>query len=84
LHKLIEPDGNYAGGWVVMEQPWVKGDVLLHGGSNGTWYALVVVARQLDRAFVVATNSCSFDSTPGICNDVLKKLVGLDLNAAGE
>ncbi|RLC55570.1 MAG: hypothetical protein DRH89_07450, partial [Candidatus Cloacimonadota bacterium] len=37
LNKLIEPVGFYAAGWVVLkeaEQPWAKGIVLVHGGSN--------------------------------------------------
>ena len=49
LNKLIEPNGVYAGGWVVFqetEQPWAKGIVLVHGGSNEIWYASVMVAPQ--------------------------------------
>ncbi len=84
LNKLITPVGLYAGGWVVMEQPWTKGIVLTHNGSNGIWFALVVVAPQLNRTFLVATNSCSFSSTPDICNEILKKLVRMELNMANE
>ena len=84
LNKLIEPDGNYAAGWAVIEQPWTKGIVLTHNGSNGIWFVLVVVAPQLNRTFVVATNSCSFSSTPDICNEILKKLVRMELNMANE
>ncbi len=84
LNKLIEPDGNYAAGWAVIEQPWTKGVVHTHNGSNGVWYAMVVVAPQLNRTFVVATNSCNFDSTPDICNNILKKLVRMELNLNNE
>jgi len=80
LNKLIEPDGNYAGGWGIIEQPWTKGVVLVHNGSNGVWYAEVVVAPKLDRAFIVATNSCDFGSTPAICNKIIKKLIRMELN----
>jgi CubicO group peptidase (beta-lactamase class C family) len=84
LNKLITPVGNYAGGWGVLEQPWTKGIVLVHNGSNGTWYTSVVVAPQLNRTFVVATNSCSFGSTPDICNEIMKKLVRIELNMADD
>lgn len=84
LNKLIEPDGDYAAGWAVIEQPWTKGVVHTHNGSNGAWYAMVVVAPQLNRTFIVVTNSCNFDSTPDICNEILKKLVRMELNRTNE
>jgi CubicO group peptidase (beta-lactamase class C family) len=84
LNKLIEPDGDYAAGWAVIEQPWTKGVVHTHNGSNGVWYAMVVVAPQLNRTFIVVTNSCNFNSTPGICNEILKKLVRMELNRTNE
>lgn len=80
LNKLITPIGFYAGGWCVIEQPWTKGVVLTHNGSNGVWYAEVVVAPKLDRAFIVATNSCDFGSTEGACNEMISKLVRMDLD----
>ena len=79
LDKLIEPVGSYASGWLVEERAWAKGITLIHDGSNEIWYALVIVSPKVDRAFVVATNSCDFGSTPGICNEILKKLVRMDL-----
>lgn len=80
LDKLIEPHGDYAGGWGILEQPWVDGDVLFHGGSNGIWFALVVVAPTLDRAFVAATNSCDFGATHDLCNEMIKELIKMELN----
>ena len=80
LDKLIEPVGFYASGWVVAEYAWSEGITLNHNGSNEIWYALVVVAPTLDRAFVVATNSCDFDSTPTTCNEMMKKLIRMELN----
>lgn len=81
LDKLIEPPaGFYAGGWGVAEYAWAKGITLNHNGSNEIWYASVLVAPKLDRAFVVATNSCSFDSTPGICTEITNKLIRMELN----
>ena len=80
LNKLIEPIGLYAAGWAVIEQPWTKGVVLTHNGSNGIWYAEVVIAPRMDRAFIVATNSCDFGSTVGVCNEMIRKLVKMDID----
>jgi len=79
LNKLISPTGFYAGGWGVVKQKWSGGPVLTHNGSNGIWYASVTVAPELNRIYIVVTNSCDFGSTPGICNEILKKLVRMDL-----
>jgi len=83
LNKLIEPVGAYAGGWVVFqetEQPWAKGIVLVHGGSNEIWYAAVMVAPNLDRAYVVVTNSCDFGVTDRICVEMTNKIAKMDQN----
>ncbi|MFO7720348.1 MAG: serine hydrolase domain-containing protein [Gillisia sp.] len=82
LDKLIEPpDGFYAGGWGVAEHAWAKGITLSHNGSNEIWYASVLVTPKSDRAFVVATNSCDFGSTPAICTEVMNKLLRMELLA---
>lgn len=83
LDKLIEPTGFYAAGWGVAtetDQPWGKGIVLVHSGSNAVWYCSVTVAPSLNRAYLVATNSRDFGVTADLCNEVLRKLVRMDLN----
>jgi len=80
LDKLIEPVGYYAGGWVVQENEWAKGITLVHGGSNEIWYTAVLVTPKLDRAIIVATNSCSFDSTSNICIEMTYELIRMELN----
>jgi len=83
LNKLITPIGLYAGGWAVLkeeDQPWAKGKVLVHSGSNGIWFTSVMVAPKLNRAYIVATNSREFGSTEGVCMEMLSKLVKMDLN----
>lgn len=80
LDKLIEPVGFYASGWLVAEYAWAKGITLNHNGSNEIWYAAVLVTPKFDRAFVVATNSCSFSSTPGICTEIMNKMIRLELD----
>ena len=82
LDKLIEPVDYYASGWFVTEYEWAKGTTLIHGGTNRIWYTLLVITPKLDRAFVVATNSCSLDSTPGICSEVINKLISMELKTS--
>jgi len=82
LDKLIEPVGGhfYAGGWGVAEHEWAKGITFNHAGSNEIWYATVLVTPNLDRAFVVATNSCDFGSTPDVCLDIAIMMIRMELN----
>ncbi|NJO03370.1 MAG: serine hydrolase [Bacteroidia bacterium] len=75
--KLAEPSANYAGGWGVVERGWAKGITLSHSGSNTTWYVTVWVAPQLNRAFIVATNSCD-DHSGKVCDEMIGKLVEVD------
>lgn len=86
LNKLIEPVGShyYAGGWGVAEKDWAKGTMLSHSGSNGIWYTSVVVTPQVDRAFVVSTNSRDFGITEDLCVEVMNKLLIMELNVANE
>lgn len=82
LNKLIEPVSGhyYAGGWGVAEHAWAKGITLNHAGSNEIWYASVLVTPKLDRAFVVATNSCDFGSTPNVCLEIANKMIRMELD----
>jgi len=78
LDKLIEPnEGDYAGGWIVVQRPWAKGLALTHSGSNTMWYATVWVAPKLNRAYLVATNS-SGENSHSICDNVIATLIGID------
>ena len=77
LEKLITPSGTYAGGWRVTRRPWGKGTVLMHSGSNTMWYALVWVAPEIDRSFLVATNSRRDDSH-AVCDRMIGKLIKID------
>ncbi len=78
LDKLIEPVGDYAGGWCVYEYKWARGKVVYHSGTNGIWSTTVMVAPGIDKAFVVATNSCDFSSTNELCYRMIAKLRVLD------
>lgn len=48
---------DYAFGWAMMTEDWGGGPMLMHDGSNGRWYAVVLIAPQRDIAFLVATNA---------------------------
>jgi CubicO group peptidase (beta-lactamase class C family) len=81
MAKLVEPTGYYAGGWGISEhKPWAKGKTLSHNGSNGLWYSSVIVAPELDRAYVVITNSRDFGVTEDVCSKMLSSLIREDLN----
>jgi CubicO group peptidase (beta-lactamase class C family) len=81
LNKLTEPVGFYAGGWGITDElEWAKGKVLTHNGSNGIWFATVLVAPKINRAFVVVTNSCDFSNSGDVCSKMITKLIKLDMN----
>jgi len=86
LDKLIEPVSGhfYAAGWGVTDYDWAKGITFNHNGSNEIWYATVIVAPKLDRAFVVATNSCDFGSTPNDCLEIMNKMIKMELDLDNE
>jgi len=84
LNKLIEPEGYYAGGWGVSKGTWAKGTILSHNGSNGNWYATVMVAPKLNRAYVVATNSRDFGVTEDVCNKMIRKLIRMDVQSSND
>lgn len=79
IEKLIEPVGNYACGWLVEQRDWTNGDALFHNGTNGMWYVAVWVAPEINRAFIVGTNSFD-DHTTDIFEDAMRSLISLDRN----
>jgi CubicO group peptidase (beta-lactamase class C family) len=77
LTRLIQPDGDYAGGWKVVKRSWANGTALTHSGSNTMWYAVVWAAPGLNRSFIVITNSRD-DQSAKICDDMIGKLMAID------
>ena len=41
VDRLLQPVGQYAAGWIVVERGWAKGIAISHDGSNTMWYAMV-------------------------------------------
>lgn len=56
---LLEPEGDYAGGWQVATRPWSPGPIFTHAGSNTMWFAVAWVAPGIDRAFMVVSNAAT-------------------------
>jgi CubicO group peptidase (beta-lactamase class C family) len=57
LHTAWKGQTYAPGGWVVLQRPWAKGNVLTHTGSNTMNAAVVWMAPSQGRAFFAATNS---------------------------
>ncbi|MEQ8469837.1 MAG: serine hydrolase domain-containing protein [Marinoscillum sp.] len=77
LDELIDPIGEYASGWIVGERSWANGTTLNHSGSNTIWYVVVWVAPELNRAFMVGTNS--FDNrTFQMADGIIGELIQMD------
>ncbi|MEQ8848628.1 serine hydrolase domain-containing protein [Botrimarina sp.] len=83
LHTPEEGDeAQYAGGWLLQERAWGEGEVLWHNGSNTLWYALVWIAPNTDRSYMVVTNSADGGSH-SVCDGVIAEMIRLD-RAAGD
>lgn len=83
LQRLTTPlDGeNYAMGWIVVRgQPWAKGAVLAHDGSNTLWY----MSTAIDLGAKLAVVSVSNDGTAGAkaCPQLLGGLIRATLRTA--
>ncbi|QDV91900.1 D-alanyl-D-alanine carboxypeptidase precursor [Phycisphaerae bacterium RAS2] len=63
----------YAFGWVIRDEEWAGGKMLAHDGSNGRWYAVVVIAPQRDLAILVATNAAD-DTAQSAIRGAIRKL----------
>lgn len=79
IEKLIEPVGDYACGWLVEQRDWTNGNALFHNGSNARWFVAVWVAPEINRAYIVGTNSFD-DHTTEIFDDAQRSLISLDRN----
>ncbi|PLX24324.1 MAG: penicillin-binding protein [Marinilabiliales bacterium] len=77
LSFLIDPIGDYASGWYVQERSWANGISFFHNGSNNFWYTAVWVAPEINRAFMVGTNSYDENSFT-VCDKIISKLIEID------
>ncbi len=77
LNVLIDPVGDYASGWLVVNRTWANGITLMHNGSNTMWYVVVWVAPEINRAFMVGTNSYDENSST-VCDRIIGELIQFD------
>ncbi|RIK66998.1 MAG: penicillin-binding protein [Planctomycetota bacterium] len=63
----------YAFGWVIRDEEWAGGKMLAHDGSNGRWYAVVLIAPQRDLAILAATNAAD-DTAQKAIGGAIRKL----------
>jgi CubicO group peptidase (beta-lactamase class C family) len=68
------PDGDYAGGWNVLERSWAGGRTLMHNGSNTSWYATIWIAPARDFAIMIATNQGG-DAAANACEQAANTMI---------
>lgn len=73
LHQPVD-DADYTFGWIVSKRRWAGGKALAHSGSNTVWYATIWIAPELDRAFLVGTNTGQ-KNADAACNAVIGELI---------
>ena len=73
LHTPAQ-DGEYAGGWNVLERSWAGGRTLMHNGSNTSWYATIWIAPARDFAILIATNQGGA-AAAAACEQAVEKLI---------
>lgn len=70
---------DYGFGWLFADRDWAGGPILAHDGSNGRWYATIILAPKKNAAFLVATNAAS-EPAIGACQKAVRKMQRLFLN----
>lgn len=63
----------YGGGWVSNANGWAGTPFIWHNGSNGRWFAEVVIARDKNAAVFVATNSNSRAAVEDLINVMIRR-----------
>jgi CubicO group peptidase (beta-lactamase class C family) len=73
LHTPL-PGGDYAFGWIVADRDWAGGKALTHGGSNGSWFAVIWLAPSRNSAYLAATNLGN-DKAAEACDTAVAELI---------
>ena len=68
------PKQDYAGGWIITEQPWADGLALTHAGSNGMWFCNVWIAPKKDFALLIGINYAG-EPVPKAADDGVGELI---------
>lgn len=72
LHTA-QPGTGYAGGWVVAGNGWAGRPSFWHNGSNGRWFAQVVISPERNAAVMVVTNGNSRDAVEEFVNVMIRR-----------
>lgn len=71
-------DGDYAGGWGIVDRPWGGGRVFTHSGSNNQNYAVVWMATNKNFAVIIATNQGGSDEAKAldqVASALIRKII---------
>jgi len=79
LKLLHSPtDGlQYSAGWIITSRTWAGGKTLTHSGSNTLWYAVVWVAPEIDKAYLVATNT-GLSNAHQACDSAISAMIVME------
>jgi len=72
LHTA-QPGTSYGGGWVTNPGAWAGTPIIWHNGSNGRWFAELVIAKDRNAAVFVATNSNSRAAVEDMINVMISR-----------
>lgn len=72
--QLVTQEDPYGFGWVNTNRPWGAGGVLMHSGSNTTWYATIWMAPNRKTAFLAVVNSGAPDAGKA-CDEMTEGLI---------
>ena len=72
--QLVTQADPYGFGWISTDRPWGAGKVLMHTGSNKTWYATIWMAPNKKTAFLAVVNSGAPDAGKA-CDEMTEGLI---------
>lgn len=64
---------DYTFGWAIRREEWAGGTTLAHSGSDGLWFATIVIAPDRNAAFMVATNAADGKAQKA-CRDAIRAM----------
>ena len=72
--QLVTQEDPYGFGWISTDRPTGAGKVLMHTGSNKTWYATIWMAPNKKTAFLAVVNSGAPDAGKA-CDEMTEGLI---------
>lgn len=72
--QIVTQADPYGFGWLHCERDWGAGKVLMHTGSNTTWFSTIWLSSNKKVAFMAAVNSATPESEEA-CNEMVNELI---------